>query len=213
MGSPCRRMRRAPSGDGSVRRRAARWLLSPRVTVAGFALLVITLTTMSTAWACVPQPALSVQPLGSGPPGSRLTIEGANFDGGRVELRWNGLDGPLLGSGTGGSFTVPITIPDVPDGLYTLVALERRQDGSVGGVARAPFQLGRSTGSASTSTLPPAGVGDDQDSTSTVFPVTLGVPAAIAVLLVGAVAGAAIGRRRRAATVVGLLPLGRDHDG
>lgn len=198
MGNAHPRVSRTPAPDRSGGRRA----LSPRFgssrsAAVAFGIAVILLTAAATAWACVPQPVLSVQPLASGPPGFQATVEGANFEGGRVELRWNALDGPLLASATGGSFTVQVNIPDAADGLYALVALERRQDGSVGGVARTAFQLARSTASSAASPPQPTSTRDDKESPSTMFAVTLGVAGAAALLVVGGGVGAATARRRR----------------
>ena len=213
MGNPHRRVSRTvvPDRSGGRRRTCGRVGPFPPGAVT-FGLLVIVLTAMGAAWACVPQPVLSVQPLASGPPGSQVTVEGANFAGGRVELRWNGLDGPLLFSATGASFAVPISIPDGADGLYALVALERQQDGSVGGVARTAFQLVRST--ASTLASPPQATSstDDEASPSTVVAVTLGIAGAIALLVAGAAVGAATTRHRGATRPPGRRKPTRDDE-
>lgn len=167
---------------------------SARGVCVVFEILFGLVTAISPSWACVPQPMLAVQPRASGPPGSEVTVDGANFQGGRVELRWNDSDGPLVGSAVGRTFSIPIRIPDVPPGLYALVALEREEDSSVGGVARTAFQL--------VDTLPTSPVGitstEDAESPSTVFAVVLGAGGAIALLFAGAAGGAARARRGRA---------------
>lgn len=92
------------------------------------------------AWACVPQPYLSLQPLSSGPPGTRVTVEGLAFPG-PVELRWNAIDGVEVGRGAAGSFSVEVVVPKVPEGLYGLLGVVRGRSGDVGIVARTVFQV------------------------------------------------------------------------
>lgn len=109
----------------------------PRLLWAAVAVVVAgALMAAGGAWACVPQPNIFLQPRSSGPPGSQLSVAGANFEN-PVELRWNATDGALLASGLATSFTAaPITLPETPDGLYVVVALERGPGGVVGNVAR-----------------------------------------------------------------------------
>lgn len=95
---------------------------------------------VSAAWACVPQPLVTMQPRSSGPSGSSITLQVLSITG-RAEIRWNAVDGARLGDGTGPSFSTLIHIPDVPAGLYSIVVLERQPDGSVGSTGRAAFEV------------------------------------------------------------------------
>lgn len=56
-------------------------------------------------------------------------------------MRWDAPDGPRLGGATGPDFSTRVRIPKVPGGLYTLIVLERQQDGSIGNAASAPFEV------------------------------------------------------------------------
>lgn len=112
------------------------------VRTAASAVGVLVLLGAAAAWACVPQPIISsVQPRASGQAGGQVTVVGDNFDQAPVEIRWNGVQGPLLGTSNGPSFSIPVTIPDDVEGLYVLTALSRQPGGGVGGTARASFQL------------------------------------------------------------------------
>ncbi|MDQ6948420.1 MAG: hypothetical protein M3256_19720 [Actinomycetota bacterium] len=92
-------------------------------------------------WACVPQPVVSLSPSSFGPAGSQVTIQGLRFGGGPVEVRWNGLDGQRLGDTGGTQFSLPVTIPAAPEGLYVLTVLSRGNDGVVADNAVVPFQV------------------------------------------------------------------------
>lgn len=123
------------------------------------AIVTATLGSISTTWACVPMAKLiSLRPGSSGPPESKVVINGLGFEQSQVELRWNSPDGPRLGTARGPNFSMKVTIPKVRDGLYTLIALERQQDGSIGNAGSTPFEVtassevrpsdGRTTGTA-----------------------------------------------------------------
>lgn len=123
---------------------------TPLARAAAVALL-LSMTGAATAWACVPQPTIvAVQPRASAPAGGQVTVLGDNFDGAPVEIRWNGLQGTLLGTGNGPSFSIPITVPDDEPGLYVLTALSRQPGGGVGGTARASFQIQAGDGAVAT---------------------------------------------------------------
>ena len=64
----------------------------------------------SVAWACGPLAITEVSPH-SGFAGSAAKVSGDEFPGGRVEVRWDTGDGPLLATSEGPSFSVDITIP------------------------------------------------------------------------------------------------------
>jgi hypothetical protein len=121
------------------------------VRTAAWAVGLLVLLGAAAAWACVPQPIISsVQPRASGPAGGQVTVVGDNFDRAPVEIRWNGVQGPLLGTGNGPIFSIPVTIPDDVEGLYVLTALSRQPGGGVGGTARASFQVQGASGEAAT---------------------------------------------------------------
>lgn len=104
--------------------------------------LQLLLVSASAAVACVPQPRLvSLVPMASGPSGMEVTVNGLGFDPGRAEVRWNGPEGELLATGNGQSFSLPIMIPDVPAGLYSVVVLSRDVDGGIGNTGTASFQV------------------------------------------------------------------------
>ena len=113
------------------------------------AVLLVAVGAGASAWACVPQPMIaSVQPRSSAAPGEQVTVVGENFPGSPVEIRWNGLQGPLLGTGNGPSFSIAVTVPDEVPGLYLLTALSRQPGGQVGDTARASFQVQGAAGEA-----------------------------------------------------------------
>lgn len=117
------------------------------------------------AWACLPFPLVSIEPSGSGPAATEITVNGIDFGSGPTEVRWNGLNGPQLGTGEGPEFSTQVKVPDVPAGLYTVVVVVRGGDGEVVRKAAAPFQV---TGPGSEGTQP-AGEsferdGDDDES-------------------------------------------------
>lgn len=150
------------------------------------------LLTGSASWACVPQPFVVIKPGPSGPAGTQVTVDGQNFIG-RTELRWNGIDGPLLGIADGNSFSVPITIPDTAAGLYVLLALAREPGGGSSGATPASFEVvSQSPGLSSEAARPPRSQ-PDAESTRLV-PVAIGVGASLC--FVSALAGARLARRR-----------------
>lgn len=127
--------------------------------IAGLTLGVSTAAGL--AWACVPQPRLiTVQPRASGPAGSEVTVASLGFDPGRAEVRWNAADGDLLASAEGPDFSVPVKIPEAPDGVYHVVVLARSPGGEIGNTASVSFQVTSSaTASDSPAPRPPAGGG------------------------------------------------------
>lgn len=114
--------------------------------VAGLGLLATLLAAVwgagSLAWGCVPQPRLlTVQPRSSGPAGTEVTLAALGFDPGRAEIRWNAVDGELLGVANGPEFSVPVTIPRAPEGLYNLIVLARSPGGEIGNTGAVSFQV------------------------------------------------------------------------
>lgn len=150
----------------------------------------------STAWACVPQPILSIEPLASALPGARFSVAGERFSAGVLEVRWNGLDGPLLAGGSGPSIHAEVAVPEVPPGLYTVFGFNRGSDGTVGVVARSAFEvLGRDTAVGTTRSA--------KHSSSSSWPAAAGLLGAGFVL---AIAGFLAGRGRRRSSAAAPAP-------
>lgn len=165
--------------------------------------LAVVVAVAGTALACVPQPLVSLQPRSSGLPGSRVRLSAVAVNG-AAEIRWNAIDGQLLATGSGPSFSVDITIPDEPEGLYAVFVLERRPDGSLGSSGRAAFEItpaprdGVASGSATSattaggvsSTAPQGGPSSRSSSGVAALAVAGGVG-----LAVGSVGGVRLARR------------------
>ncbi len=79
----------------------------------------------SVAYACTVAPQVSYSLLPeSATPGQTVTVEGrAVSSGSPVEIRWNGVKGDVLATATpmNYAFSVPVKIPDVPAGIYSLL--------------------------------------------------------------------------------------------
>ncbi|MEX2289761.1 MAG: hypothetical protein WD794_05470 [Mycobacteriales bacterium] len=161
--------------------------------------LLLSMAVAATAWACVPQPTIvAVQPRASGPAGGQVTVLGDNFDGAPVEIRWNGLQGALLGTGNGPSFSIPITVPDGEPGLYVLTALSRQPGGGVGGTARASFQIEAGDGAGGAAATPGSHEEDGPAAAAGPAASSLVAGAAVGVFAAGALTmwlGTRLGRR------------------
>ena len=169
---------------------------APLRWLGALAALPVTLVVAETGYACEPQPYLLIRPRASGAAGAEVTVDGRLFDNGkRIELRWNATDGPLLGTAQTADFAVPVTIPQAPIGLYTLVAVTRSPAGVQGGVARAGFQIanpGEATVRANDFTPAPPPTRPQRSSSP-----FASVAASVALLAIGALGGGAIMSRRR----------------
>lgn len=148
----------------------------------------------STAWACVPQPLITLSPIASGTAGTEVTVNGYSVNG-RAEVRWNALDGPLLATAQGPAFSAPVKIPPAAPGLYTVLVLERGAGGALGSTGQAAFEI--------ISDIPPP-PGALQPSTtiaaprssSTSGPAGAAALGGAAMLTLGAVGGTLAARRR-----------------
>lgn len=105
------------------------------------AVLLVLGVGLSPAFACAPQPLISLDPRASSGSGAAVGLDGLRFSVGPVEVRWNTVDGPLLATATGPDFHADVRIPEAPPGLYALVVLSRGADGSVGLLSRASFEV------------------------------------------------------------------------
>lgn len=107
----------------------------------GAAAFVLVLGAISSAWACtIVATSVGVSPPAA-PERSAVRIQGTSVTSGLpVEVRWNSVDGPILGtavSGRKGEFVVEATVPASIPGMYALVAVAPDQ----AGVGRAAFQI------------------------------------------------------------------------
>lgn len=166
--------------------------------LAVFTLAACVFVAGATAWACVPGaslPFLALQPRSSGPVGSQVAVQGLNFLPGPVEIRWNGIEGRQLATTAGPDFSSEVTIPPDAEGLYLVVALSRRPDGSIADIARTPFQVTTGAGADPVAATGASGEGDDEGSSSTTM-IVVGLVGATALAL-GVMAGAFLSRRKR----------------
>lgn len=96
------------------------------------------------AWACVPASYLWAESA-FGPPGGTITVNGKQFEGGSVEIRWGSESGPVLAVAPDADFATTVEVPNpAEDGVYMLLALTRNQDGSIREWNRTPFEVTRS---------------------------------------------------------------------
>jgi hypothetical protein len=140
--------------------------------------------------------------------GAQVKVDGVDFGDGSTEVRWNAIDGPLLGHGSAERFSVAVTIPQAEPGVYAIVGLARRTDGSVGVKAVTPFQISAGAGAAD-----PGGPGGSAPVAVAPHPSSTSDPpsgpavaafaaAGLALLIAGGLGGAYLaGRRRRYAEV------------
>lgn len=183
-----------------------RWVFRSHVpgivtTIAALTVAAV-LGVIGSAWACVPQPRLVVlSPMASGVAGARITVEGVGFDPPPITLdvRWNSPTGPQLGVASGPSFSLGVTIPSAEPGLYSIIVLSREPGGNIGNTGRASFQV--TTGAAGGSAAPESSTAStveaerDRVSPGPLF-FGLAVGAGFGLLLLGAVAGSFLARRR-----------------
>lgn len=171
--------------------RARRWWCGP------LAALSVVLGTAGTGYACVPQPFITIRPLASAVAGAQVTVDGQLFDSGtRIEIRWNAADGAVLGTAQSADFSVPVTVPQGPPGLYTVLAVSRSPSGVQGSVARAALQVTEpgATLGAPTAAGAPSSPKVERDSG---IPFT-SVAAAVGLVAIGGLGGAWLaGRRKR----------------
>ncbi len=189
----------------------------------GAAALASVLTFFGEAWACVPGsylPFVTLQPA-FGPAGSPVTVQGLNFLQAPVEVRWNALDGVRLHATHGPNFSSTVTIPEERPGLYAVVVVSRRPDGSVADIAKAMFQVTTANGegqpaapaspdgASTTDATPEVASSDGSSSASSLADNPLVVLLAAVVLVTfGSLGGATLALRTQRAAV-----MRRDHIG
>jgi hypothetical protein len=101
-------------------------VLAPSAVVVGCA---------AAAWACVSGPAVNLS-TANVKPGDQVTLTGTNFrQPDPVTVRWNALDGPILGTfdkPANGSISGAITVPaDARAGNYVLIITQHKADGKL----------------------------------------------------------------------------------
>ena len=96
-----------------------------RIVGIGFVALAAFLAAGAIAWACTPSSYLYPVSPSSGQAGTQVVVRGGQFGTGPVELRWQTMDGRLLGTALGPEFTTKVTIPDKAEGVHYLVAVAR----------------------------------------------------------------------------------------
>ena len=96
------------------------------------------------AWACSPDANISLSS-GSGAAGSAVSVSGSEFTYNRspaaVEIRWNSLNGPIIGRATGPHFSESVEIPEGATGLNVIYAIGRGSNGDMAGSDQKEFQV------------------------------------------------------------------------
>lgn len=128
----------------------------PRRHVGGLVVAILggILGVAGVAWACTPQAGISPLPIQAAAPRTEVAVSGQSTTPGTVEIRWNGLRGPVLATASadkgehGTGFDTTVAIPDVAPGVYYLVLAAGDH-----GVGRAAIEV---TGAPGTSPTPAA---------------------------------------------------------
>lgn len=107
------------------------------------AVLVVALLVMgatATAAAEGEQPSVVLHPQPSGPPGASIEVSGGGFEvGQRVEVRWEGSDGPLLAAAVGPDLATTMIVPFAQPGSHLVVVFSRDSDGVIGAATSTSF--------------------------------------------------------------------------
>ena len=187
--------------------------------VVGTGVVAAAVAVASAAWACTAWTGMYPLSQPAGPPGTEVTVRGTSPVAGPVEIRWDGLQGRLLGTAQagpreqGGEFLADVTIPKAGPGVHYVVVVSSGN----GGWSRASFKIPGKPGEAVTArpTLDPAQRpaplldadplwSRPETSAEATSPV---MAAGVALLSVGMVALVAVfgvaGARRRRATAAG----------
>lgn len=96
----------------------------------------------ATAWGCTVQAGIDPLLVQSGRPGTKLAVTGEAIAPGPVELRWNGIRGPVVATAIAGGgshsteFAAEVTVPEAAPGVYYLVLAS-----GDAGVGRAAFEV------------------------------------------------------------------------
>lgn len=165
------------------------------------ALCLLTTSVVGTAaqgWACIPQPLLWVEPRSSASSGAQVTVKGVTFKDAPIEIRWNGVDGPLLDRVTGPSFSATVSVPPAESGTYSIVAFARDQGGGVGASAQVAFTVAGGGGGtvAPETTSRPSPTRETSWRLSRGSGIALLLVSGLALSIIGGAVGALIGKRR-----------------
>ena len=106
-----------------------------RWAVGGLSAVGAVLVAGATAWACVSGPAVNLSTVNA-KPGDTVTLTGTSFSKtDPVTVRWNSLDGPVVGQfagPVGGNVTGTITVPaDAKAGNYVLIITQSSSNGQL----------------------------------------------------------------------------------
>ena len=111
-----------------------------RLGATGFGIGAVAALFTATAWACIAGPTLDVIPR-QATAGSQVTLKGVSYNPNPVAVRFNALDGPIIGTiqPTGGTGTSSnwnlegtVTLPaDAKPGNYVLIATQPSADGKL----------------------------------------------------------------------------------
>ena len=111
-----------------------------RLGIGSVLMAAVAVVLTAGAWACIAGPTLDVSPA-QAPPGSEVGLKGVSYNKNPVVVRFNSLDGPVVGTiqPTGGTATSSdwaldgkVTIPaDVKPGNYVLIATQPGADGKL----------------------------------------------------------------------------------
>lgn len=108
--------------------------------IAGAAAIVV-LCLASTAFACSALPSVVRITPTAAQSGTTVQLAGSSVPAkGAVEIRWNGVTGPLLSTAVAdqqGNFTTAVELPDAAPGVYSLLAVTEGN----GGVARVAVEV------------------------------------------------------------------------
>jgi len=131
-----------------VKRSHSRRFAMRKILVTASAVSLGALLATGLAWACTSQPtviglvpsALHRAPANAEGPLGKILVQG-QFPASTapLDIRWNGLDGPILAQAlpeANGSFTASVDIPDAPADVYYIVVADRS-----GATARVAFQI------------------------------------------------------------------------
>ena len=115
-------------------------MLAKKNLVAVTSVISMLLSLGGLAWACTRQANTSLMPQ-AGAAGTFLTITGQSFDNTivssppaptPVEIHWNSIDGPVLGSASGPDFAISVKVPqEAAPGVSYVIALQRDPLGTI----------------------------------------------------------------------------------
>jgi hypothetical protein len=183
-----------------------------RMTVLSALVVAATAFSAAAAFACTNLATLNLSS-GTGKPGDTITVTGSSFRMPReaptgVQIRWNGVDGPVLAETRPdrvGNISATFTVPEAPPDNYVIVAVLRDARGAdtSGTPARAQFQIlgpgNRTVAAPLTEPAPPVAAGESSSTGLIALTVALGV-GGLALFAAGFVAFARQARVRRVPT-------------